>query len=75
MSGGLINIGGVTGDDNEARANSVQLINDGVIQGSGRIETGVFNNRYFGEVRVAAGETLVIDSSADVHGRRCRLNH
>ena len=68
MSGGLINVGGVTGEDNEARPNSVQLINDGVIAGNGRIETGVFNNRYFGEVRVGAGEILVIDSSSDFIG-------
>ncbi len=68
LSGGLINVGGVTGQNNEARANSVQLINDGVISGTGRIETGVFNNRYLGEIRVDAGQSLVIDASADVTG-------
>ncbi len=68
MSGGSINVGGVTGDPNEARSDTVQLINDGVISGSGYIATGVFNNRYFGEVRVGAGETLVIDSSSDFTG-------
>jgi T5SS/PEP-CTERM-associated repeat protein len=68
LDGGLINVGGVTGEDNEARSSTVQLINDGVITGSGRIETGVFNNRYFGEVRVDAGQKLVIDSSSDFDG-------
>lgn len=75
MAGGLINIGGnidVT-QTNEARANSVQLINDGIISGSGRIETGVFNNRYLGEVRIGAGQTLVVDSSSDVTGINASL--
>ena len=68
MDGGLINVGGVTGENNdtEVRENSVQLINDGVISGSGRINTGVFNNRYFGEIRVGGGEKLLIDASADL---------
>lgn len=65
MTGGLINVGGVTGESDEARSDTVQVLNDGIISGSGRIQTGVFNNRYFGEVRVSAGETLVVDSSSD----------
>jgi hypothetical protein len=69
LDGGLINVGSVpnvNGNDTEARNNSVQLINDGVISGTGRIITGGFNNRYFGEVRVSGGQKLVIDSAADV---------
>ena len=66
MEGGLITVGSATGpNNNDARENSIQLLNDGVITGSGRIETGVFNNRYYGEVRVSGGQKLVIDSSAD----------
>ena len=65
LAGGLINIGGVPpGTTDESRPDTVQVINDGVIAGSGRIDTGVFRNRYLGEVRVGAGETLIIDSSA-----------
>ena len=41
----------------------VQVINDGLIQGDGTILTGIFNNRYFGKVRVSAGEKLEIISN------------
>ncbi|MCC7475622.1 MAG: hypothetical protein IT425_09515 [Pirellulales bacterium] len=66
LAGGVVNVGGVTGDDNEGRDDSVQVINDGVIAGSGNIYTGVFNNRYFGEVRVGPSEKLVVTSASDV---------
>jgi len=62
-TGGLINIGG--GTLNEPRSRDMVFFNDGVIEGSGRIQTGVFDNRYLGEVRVGAGEKLVIDAEAD----------
>lgn len=73
MDGGIINIGGSSdpttqGGNDNARSDTVQLINDGIIGGTGHIYTGVFNNRYFGEVRVDAGQTLVIDSSSDFVG-------
>jgi hypothetical protein len=72
MDGGIINVGGSSdpggGGNNNARSDTVQLINDGVITGTGHIFTGVFNNRYFGEVRVNAGQTLVIDSASDFFG-------
>jgi T5SS/PEP-CTERM-associated repeat protein len=42
----------------------VQVLNDGVVQGDGSIQTGVFNNRYYGQVRVSAGEKLKIISDA-----------
>ena len=61
-----INIGGnQTTSQFLAKSSTVQLINDGIIAGSGTIETGVFNNRYYGQVRVGAGELLVIDSASD----------
>ena len=62
-TGGLLNIGG--GTDQDPRSRDVVIFNDGVISGSGRIQTGVFLNRYRGEVRVGPGERLVIDASAE----------
>jgi T5SS/PEP-CTERM-associated repeat protein len=44
---------------------TVQVLNDGIIEGSGRIDTGIFRNRYLGEVRVGAGEKLLIDSASE----------
>jgi T5SS/PEP-CTERM-associated repeat protein len=60
LAGGYIQMGypGVTMDN-------VQLLNDGVIEGGGRIDTGVFRNRYLGEVRVGPGEALIIDSGSE----------
>lgn len=59
----LINVG--EGTDDESRGDNNVVINDGVIQGNGRINTGVFRNRYLGEVRVGPNEHLIIDSSSD----------
>ena len=68
LTNGLVTIG--TGDpegsQGDARDDAVQLLNDGVIRGGGRINTGVFRNRFFGEVRVDAGQRLIIDSSTEV---------
>ena len=47
-------------DDDE----NVILVNDGVISGSGRIDTGLFHNRHLGEVRVGEGDTLLINSTS-----------
>ena len=55
----------IGGQQNLGTPNSVQVINDGLITGTGRITTGVFRNRYLGRVRVDAGQSLVIDSSGD----------
>jgi hypothetical protein len=44
----------------------VQVINDGLIQGDGSIETGVFNNRYQGIVMVSAGQKLEVDSTTTI---------
>jgi T5SS/PEP-CTERM-associated repeat protein len=60
---GLINIGNGTTIDPLSR--HTVLMNDGVISGSGRIQTGVFDNRYLGEVRVGAGEKLIIDAASE----------
>ncbi len=66
LDGGTINIGSATGTDQQgqARSDTVQVLNDGVIKGTGRIDTGVFHNRYFGRVSVSAGQSLVIDASS-----------
>jgi hypothetical protein len=54
------------GDEGDPRSDAIQILNDGVIRGGGRINTGVFRNRFFGEVRVDAGQKLIIDSSTDI---------
>jgi T5SS/PEP-CTERM-associated repeat protein len=68
LNGGTIQVGSPVGNagggQNQATPDTVQVINDGIITGTGRINTGVFRNRYFGEVRVNAGQSLVIDSSS-----------
>jgi hypothetical protein len=40
------------------------VVNDGLISGFGRIDTGVLRNRYLGQIEVNAGETLLINASA-----------
>ncbi len=68
MSGGEINVGGLPGNPTQlqqGRDYQISLINDGLISGSGTITTGNFLNRYSGQVRVRAGEKLVIDAEAD----------
>ena len=72
LNGGTILVGGPTGSESgggqgpSGTPSSVQLINDGVIRGNGRITTGVFRNRYLGQIRVDGGQSLVIDSTADL---------
>lgn len=60
LSGGTVTIG----NPGELEDNT-QLLNDGVITGTGRINTGVFINRYVGEVRIKAGDSLIIDAAAE----------
>lgn len=60
LAGGDIRIG-----DPGTTMDTVQLLNDGAISGSGRIYTGVFRNRYLGEVRVGPGEKLLVDSASE----------
>jgi hypothetical protein len=67
LAGGLIQVGSpIGGQQNQGTSNAVQVINDGLITGTGRINTGVFRNRFFGQVRVDPGQSLVIDSSSEV---------
>ena len=47
------------------RDENVLLINDGVISGNGRADTGIFRNRLLGEVHVGAGESLIISSESE----------
>jgi T5SS/PEP-CTERM-associated repeat protein len=68
MDGGRVVVGAAdagTGGNGASRSDSIQIINDGLIKGSGRIDTGVFRNRYLGQIRVEAGDTLIIDSSSE----------
>jgi hypothetical protein len=65
-NGGLINVGAGTVD--ESRSDSVVVMNDGIIQGSGTIVTGVFRNRYLGEVRVGPNDHLIINAASEFLG-------
>ncbi len=66
LNGGTIQIGGPEGgQQDDPTPDSVAVVNDGIITGTGRINTGVFRNRYFGKVRVELGQSLVIDSSSE----------
>jgi T5SS/PEP-CTERM-associated repeat protein len=66
LRGGLMVVGaGIGGTQSESTSDKVQVVNDGLIRGYGRIETGGFRNRYFGQVRVSEGESLIIDSTAE----------
>lgn len=67
MSGGAINVGGAINgtDPNQGLDRGIQTINDGLITGSGTITTGTFLNRYLGEVRVDAGQKLIINAVTD----------
>jgi hypothetical protein len=67
LEGGRIEMqGGPDLSDNpnapDPLVDNVRVINDGVIAGDGRIDAGSFNNRYYGQVRVSAGEKLVISA-------------
>jgi hypothetical protein len=60
LAGGLIQMGHPgTLEDN------VQVLNDGIIVGGGRIETGIFRNRHLGEIRIGPAEKLIIDSGSE----------
>jgi hypothetical protein len=49
------------------RQDNIVLSNDGVITGGGRIDTGLFRNRYLGEIRVNAGQSLIFDPTAQIN--------
>jgi T5SS/PEP-CTERM-associated repeat protein len=68
-TGGTINIGspvtsGTPGGQNQPKPDSVGVVNDGVIKGTGYINTGTFHNRYYGQVRVETGQSLTINSAS-----------
>lgn len=66
LSGGIIQIdAGLTDQEEnpEQLIDRVRLINDGIISGYGRITVGQFRNRALGEVRVAAGEKLLVEAT------------
>ena len=62
LNGGHISVG-VAGEL-MSRSEDIQVINDGLIAGAGRIDTGVFRNRYLGRVHVGPTQSLIIDSSS-----------
>jgi T5SS/PEP-CTERM-associated repeat protein len=65
LQGGRLNAGTNIGDLEDAeRNNRMAIVNDGVISGSGQITTGVFRNRYLGEMEVLTGERLVVTALA-----------
>lgn len=65
LTGGQIIVGSNVGDPEVGtRTDQMRVLNDGVISGGGRIDTGIFRNRYLGEVEVGVGQHLVIDASA-----------
>lgn len=68
MNGGLISIGDVNNTSQQSRGDNNQIVNDGIISGTGRIETGVFRNRYRGRVEVSAGQSLVVNASGNFSG-------
>jgi hypothetical protein len=64
LNGGDLRVGSPVLAEQEL-SDTVQTVNDGVIEGSGRIFTGIFRNRHLGEIRVGAGQSLYIDSSSE----------
>jgi hypothetical protein len=66
LQGGRINVGTNTGDVQalEGRSSNMEIVNDGVISGSGQITTGTFRNRFHGEIEIVTGERLVIAPQA-----------
>ena len=66
LQDGRIEMLGGTDSNNpdDSLVGTVQFLNDGVVSGSGTIDTGAFHNRYYGRVRVGAGETLQINATA-----------
>jgi T5SS/PEP-CTERM-associated repeat protein len=63
LNGGYINIGSPGQVD--GRQDNIALVNDGVIIGGGRIDTGLFRNRFFGEIRVNAGQKLLVHATSE----------
>jgi hypothetical protein len=60
-TGGQVYVGLADNSDED-----VILVNDGVISGSGHINTGLFHNRHLGEVRVGEGDELLITSTSNL---------
>lgn len=67
-TGGRVEVGlaAVAGNDSGDNDENVILINDGIISGSGRIDTGLFRNRHLGEIRVKSEDVLLINSTSNL---------
>jgi hypothetical protein len=63
LNGGTITMDTVVGEE---RGDNVRVTNDGFIGGTGRINTGVFRNRYLGVVSVDPGQSLLVQSTAEI---------
>jgi T5SS/PEP-CTERM-associated repeat protein len=63
LDGGYVSIG--SPGQLDGRQDNIALVSDGVISGGGRIDTGLFWNRYFGEIRVGAGQKLLVDATSE----------
>jgi T5SS/PEP-CTERM-associated repeat protein len=66
LEDGRINVGALIGDpDSAIRNDQMRVVNDGTIRGGGRIDTGIFRNRFLGIVEVGIGEHLIINSGSE----------
>ena len=70
LAGGTLQIdnGAVTSGSGQQAIPSIttyRLLNDGMVGGSGTITIGQFRNRSLGQVHVAAGDKLVVNSTGD----------
>lgn len=67
LDGGRIEVLGSfeSGEDPDPLVDNVRVINDGVISGDGYISTGRFQNRVLGQVRVGAGQKLMVDITGE----------
>ncbi len=63
LNGGYVSVGSPGQID--GRQDNIALINDGTIVGGGRIATGVFRNRFFGEIVVNAGQKLLVHATSE----------
>lgn len=65
LDGGLVEVlgGFETGEDPDPEIDNVRVINDGLISGDGTISTGRFQNRVLGQVRVGAGQKLLVNAT------------
>ncbi len=64
MDYGTLSIGGNIGTDPQSSEpnDQIRLFNDGKISGDGEITTGVFYNRYYGEMEVGINQHMIVNA-------------